>query len=987
MKPVHTLRAACGWYKASLGNRITAIAVMLSAITFMVMASLGLLYVKSTLDRETDVALRGELVVDKEVLEHTARAFVADLEALAHNTLLSNSLVDTAGREIYTRPAIEQNRLSSEFGACLSLFDHQGEPVLFSASNRCAQEQASLAVQATMADEEPRWALSEDGAEVAIVFPISFPTTKTTEGFLQARVALSNLLQWEATLARAPQYGCTLSPPGKAPILSHGTTAAAWHMATVPLEIRLAGPIPLHLSLTCSRAVTAHRPGFLELAALYVVLSLCGLGMVVFLARRAGKALAEPLVMLRNIARSIDARDVAYPAPPQEGHDETAELAIAFRAMLFRLRQYQENLEETVQTRTRELQETSHRLAEAMASAKLIVWSADTAPLALRYVSPNAAELLQLDPGRTCASDQFYRRLTRRSKKDWLRAIKSIRTGASHEATVEVELTRASVGANQWLRCRMVDWGRDNGQNRIDGFMIDVTMEVASMQRARLLSNAIHETQNGVVIVDVSGGAERNVFANQAFTRITGYRQEEVLGKSCNVLQGSRTSHMEVARIRDAIHQGASCESLLLNYKKDGTPFWNELRLSPIRDDRGRVMHYVGVQVDVTQRVETDTQLRSRTAYLDTILRLSPDGFLAFDRAGKLRYINPAFWRLTGLDEYESISEGFVGLIERLRAKEDPKHTGCVDAALELATQNSAAHARQSVDTKIFLQRPESAVLSVHAWYVENEGVVVCLRDVTKAMELERLKSQFLSTAAHELRTPLASVLGFTELVLERDLGEERSRELLHIVLRQANLLRRLVDELLDLARIEARGATDFTFSLCSLNDVLRRAAREFFTPRESHLLSIQLSEIPLLVRIDEARVVRAIGNLISNAVKYWPGGGTIHLHSYSTMRDDRQYGAITVSDQGIGMTPDQLARAFERFYRANDDGSIPGTGLGLPLVKEILDIHHGLVELKSSPGKGTDATLLLPIAQTELRQQQSSDGNLDTRIGPALLA
>jgi PAS domain S-box-containing protein len=965
VKSVHIFRSARGWYSASLGNRITAIAVMLSAITFTVMASLGLLYVKSTLDRETDVALRGELIVDKEVLEHTARAFVADLEALAHNTLLSNSLVDTAGREIYTRPAIEQNRLSSEFGACLSLLDHQGEFVLRAAGSRCAQGQASSAVQATMADEEPHWALSEDGAEVAIVFPISFPTTKTTEGFLEARVPLSNLLQWEATLARAPQYGCTLSPSGKAPLLTHGKTAADWHMATVPLEIRLAGPLPLQLSLTCSRGVTARRPGFIELAAQYVALTLCGLGMVVLLARRAGKALAEPLVLLRNIARGVDAGDVAYPGPLQEGHDETAELAVAFRAMLFRLRQYQENLEETVQIRTRELQETSRSLAEAMASAKLIVWSADTAPFALRYVSPNAAELLQLDPSPTCVSDQFHRRLTRRSKNDWLRAIKSIRTGANHEATVEIELTRPGVGVSQWLRCRMVDAGRDTGPNRIDGFMIDATMEVASVHHARLLSNAIHETQNGVVIVDVSGGDERNVFANQAFTRITGYRQEEILGKSCNLLQGSGTSTSEVARIRDAVRQGASCESLLLNYKKDGTPFWNELRLSPIRDDRGRVMHYVGVQVDVTQRVEMDTQLRSRTAYLDTILRLSPDGFLAFDAAGKLRYINPAFWRLTGLEEYESISEGFLGLMNRLRAKEDPKRSGCVDAALELAMQNSAAKARQSVYTKIFLQRPESATLSVHAWYVENEGAVVCLRDITRAMELERLKSQFLSTAAHELRTPLASVLGFTELILERDLGEERSRELLHIVLRQANLLRRLVDELLDLARIEARGATDFTFTPCSLHDVLMRATREFVSPKESHLLSVQLSETPLPVRVDEARVVRAIGNLISNAVKYWPDGGTIHLHAYWTVRDNRQYGAITVSDQGIGMTPDQLARAFERFYRANDDGSIPGTGLGLPLVKEILEIHHGLVELKSTPGKGTDATLLLPIAQT----------------------
>ncbi|MBX3756164.1 MAG: PAS domain S-box protein [Ralstonia sp.] len=230
--------------------------------------------------------------------------------------------------------------------------------------------------------------------------------------------------------------------------------------------------------------------------------------------------------------------------------------------------------------------------------------------------------------------------------------------------------------------------------------MIDITTEVASVYRAHLLSDAIQEAQNGIVIAEITGGKERNVFVNQAFARITGYSQEEILGRSSKMLQGISTSATEVERIRQALMRGESCESLLLNYKKDGTPFWNELRLSPIRDDRGRVMHYVGIQVDVTRRVEIDLQLRQRTAYLDTILRLSPDGFLAFDRAGILRYVNPAFWQLTGLEEYDLYLEGLKGLVRRLRIKEHPNHQGCVEAALELAMLNSAAKPKTNVSTR-----------------------------------------------------------------------------------------------------------------------------------------------------------------------------------------------------------------------------------------------------------------------------------------------
>jgi signal transduction histidine kinase len=250
----------------------------------------------------------------------------------------------------------------------------------------------------------------------------------------------------------------------------------------------------------------------------------------------------------------------------------------------------------------------------------------------------------------------------------------------------------------------------------------------------------------------------------------------------------------------------------------------------------------------------------------------------------------------------------------------------------------------------------------------DNE-VVMYFRDITHELEVDRMKSEFLSMAAHELRTPMASIFGFTELLLKRQFDEVRRQDMLTTIHRQAQLLINLINELLDLARIEARRGRDFQRRLQPLAPLIERTLHGILVNGDDRRVALQLPDAPILVDVDDAKLGLAITNVVSNAYKYSSIDQGIELELVERVREGAPEVGIRVRDHGIGMTPEQLARVFERFFRADSSGNVPGTGLGMTIVKEIVELHGGQVEVESTFGEGTVVTLWLPLAQAgELR-------------------
>jgi signal transduction histidine kinase len=369
------------------------------------------------------------------------------------------------------------------------------------------------------------------------------------------------------------------------------------------------------------------------------------------------------------------------------------------------------------------------------------------------------------------------------------------------------------------------------------------------------------------------------------------------------------------------------------------------------------VTHYVGIQNDITERVAAETNLRIRTKRLDAVFNLSPDGFVAFDTRDMLTNANPAFLAMTGFREQD-----LIGL-----------HVDLFDIKLRSLCEtgksypSTLAPAENEDDPPVILKllRPQMRVIQrdLRVADIGSGEKVVYFRDITRETEVDRMKSEFLSTAAHELRTPLASIFGFSELMLTRNYDEGRVKQMVGTIHRQAGLLVKLINELLDLARIEARAGKDFNYRVQPLAPVIENVVAALLVGNETRHVAVSLPSQPPLVKIDADKFSLSLTNVLANAYKYSPKGGAIELDVIAAEADGEPRIGVRVRDHGIGMSAEEVARVFERFYRADPSGNIPGTGLGMCLVKEIIELHGGQVEVASEKNVGTTVTLWLPAA------------------------
>ena len=223
----------------------------------------------------------------------------------------------------------------------------------------------------------------------------------------------------------------------------------------------------------------------------------------------------------------------------------------------------------------------------------------------------------------------------------------------------------------------------------------------------------------------------------------------------------------------------------------------------------------------------------------------------------------------------------------------------------------------------------------------------------------ERAKSELVSIVSHEVRTPLASVLGFTSLLLNRDVDEETRRRYLEIIDAQGRRLSALLDDFLDVQRLE-EGRLELGSERVDMAALLAEQVQLFEAQSEAHRLELRLAETPLAVRGDSNRLAQVVGNLLSNAIKYSPEGGVVHIrgeHANSSVR-------VIVEDEGLGIPRAQQARIFTKFYRGEAATSgIAGSGLGLAFARAVVEAHGGKIGFTSAEGEGSTFYLELPRA------------------------
>ncbi|MFZ4479655.1 MAG: ATP-binding protein, partial [Rhodoferax sp.] len=368
------------------------------------------------------------------------------------------------------------------------------------------------------------------------------------------------------------------------------------------------------------------------------------------------------------------------------------------------------------------------------------------------------------------------------------------------------------------------------------------------------------------------------------------------------------------------------------------------------------------VNQNVLARQAAQREIEERNEQLNAIFSMSPDAFVSFDREHRISYVSPTFplMMMSGSVRLEGWSEQDFSAWLIDHCDQGSSFTG-IEALRQRGSDD-----QNRAPALIEVHNPAKRVLQISLRGSESAAVSQLLhfRDVTRETEIDHMKSEFLSTAAHELRTPMASIFGFTEVLMTQELTVQESAEFLKIIHTRAQLMSNILNELLDLARIEARRGKDFQYLPVNLGELVAQGIASFIPPAGSALPVLKLPEQPLWVKADAQKLQQALLNVLSNAYKYSPSGRPVSLQ---LELENKAQGVprvcLHVTDQGIGMTPEQVDRVCERFYRADTSGKIPGTGLGMSIVKEIIALHGGSITVDSTLGRGTRVTLYLPAS------------------------
>jgi signal transduction histidine kinase len=229
------------------------------------------------------------------------------------------------------------------------------------------------------------------------------------------------------------------------------------------------------------------------------------------------------------------------------------------------------------------------------------------------------------------------------------------------------------------------------------------------------------------------------------------------------------------------------------------------------------------------------------------------------------------------------------------------------------------------------------------------------------------MKTEFVTTAAHEFRTPLTSIQGFSELLLTReDISPDQRKEFLNYIYQRSVALVKIVADLLDIARIEAGLGLSLELKPCTIKEIFGQVKPILETRAARHRLEITLAGEETLLNVDREKMGQVLEIIISNALKYSPEGRPVRVRGDM---DGEGY-RISVSDRGIGMTPEQIARVFDKFYRADaSHTAVEGVGLGMSIVKHIVEAFGGNIRVESELGKGTMVSVILPAAAPQTEQ------------------
>lgn len=330
----------------------------------------------------------------------------------------------------------------------------------------------------------------------------------------------------------------------------------------------------------------------------------------------------------------------------------------------------------------------------------------------------------------------------------------------------------------------------------------------------------------------------------------------------------------------------------------------------------------------------------------DTILKHMTDGVIAFDMDGKVTYINPAAIQMLELKDSDKSFEKIFSKYEDINMEKIIYLENWTSSETKINTKSGAMNLF-FVPFKDEINRPT--------------GVMVVVQDITEHVKLDNMRKEFVADVSHELKTPLTSIKGFSETLLEGNCDEETQKHFLGIIYDNAERMEKLVQDLLTLSRYDNKINKNNVIEF-NLGELTKKCSEKFeieVRKKNQDMECFVTADVPPVLA-DKDGIEKVIINIISNSVKYTPDGGKISIYVGYVHND----AYIKIKDTGIGIPKEDIDKIFERFYRVDKARSreLGGTGLGLSIAKEIIEQNKGNISIKSTLGKGTEVVIRIPV-------------------------
>lgn len=524
---------------------------------------------------------------------------------------------------------------------------------------------------------------------------------------------------------------------------------------------------------------------------------------------------------------------------------------------------------------------------------------------------------------------------------------------------------------------QIIVWRVDNNEGNTVGYA-KITRDITALKKAQQREAQLFESENrfrlmvesiddyAMFMVDTKGVITS---WNRGAERLTGYSESEAVGRPFSILYPKNELLEEHAIYELTMaRKNGHHEEEGVRVRKDGSIYNAQIIVWPVEDKAGDVVGFAKITRDITQRKAAERALKEGEAKFRTMTDAMPQMVWSALPDGKQDYINQQWFHFTGADHeldknkswldfihvddeplvrevwYYSLASGnnFEGQFRLLHVSGNYRWT----LGRALAVRNEQGKITRWMGTLTDIHEQKRAETALH--------------------ESAQRKDEYLAMLAHELRNPLAPIRNSTELLRRLCKAEDTIIGALEVVDRQVVHMTRLIDDLLDVARI-SRGKIELRKENFELGELVRHTANDFKTDYENKGvdLSIFVPDKAIQIYADRTRIAQAIGNLLHNALKFTEPQGQVFVSLTEATLNEKSFGIVTVKDTGIGIDPNLLEQLFEPFVQGNQDlaRSKGGLGLGLALIKGFANLHGGNVRASSAgPGYGSEFIFQIPL-------------------------